>query len=349
VRRHLHILLIASALALAPAVSASAATPATPAPADGIGIRLLDIPVATQDDPRARSYVVDRVQPGETITRRVQVQNGTSSPQSVKVYAGGASIDGGTFVGLDGATPNELTTWTAIGQPTVQLAAGASADVPVTITVPADAAEGERYAAVWAEVAVPAKPGASIAAASRVGIRVYLSVGPGNGPPADFAIGAVTAGRDADGAPRLVAAVTNTGGRAVDVSGTLTLTGGPGGLSAGPSPVDAVTTIAPGATGEVAVTLAAGIPAGPWTAQLALASGLVAHATTADVTFPDAGTATAVQKETGPDPVFLIGVAAAVLALLVAIVVLLLLRRRRRAARAAAAVDPAAAPETATE
>jgi hypothetical protein len=96
-----------------------------------------------------------------------------------------------------------------------------------------------------------------------------------------------------------------------------------------------VTTIAPGATGEVAVTLAAGIPAGPWTAQLALASGLVAHATTADVTFPDAGTATAVQKETGPDPVLLIGVAAAVLALLVAIVVLLLLRRRRRAGRVA--------------
>ncbi|MBF4618937.1 hypothetical protein ITJ44_12730 [Clavibacter sp. VKM Ac-2873] len=340
-RRHLRIVLIVTALALGPAASASAASPA-PAMADGIGIRLLDIPVATQDDPRARSYVVDRVQPGATITRRVQVQNGTSAPQSVKVYAGGARIDGGSFVGLDGATPDELTSWIAVAQPTLQLAPGATADVPVTIAVPDDAAEGERYAAVWAEVAVPAEAGATIAAASRVGVRVYLSVGPGNGPPADFAIGSVVAGRDDAGAPRLVASVTNTGGRAVDVSGTLALSGGPGGLSAGPSPVDAVTTIAPGGTGEVAFTLAAGIPAGPWTAQLALTSGLVAHATTADVTFPDVGSTTAVQQARGPDLALVLGVAAAVIALLVALVVVLLLRRRR-AARAAATIAVTAA------
>jgi uncharacterized protein (TIGR03382 family) len=334
VRRTASIVIIVSALVLGLATPATAAGAPAPAPADGIGIRLLDIPVATQDDPRARSYVVDRVQPGATITRRVQVQNGTSAPQSVRLYAGGAEIQGGAFVGLDGATPDELTTWIAVAQPVLQLAPGASADVPVTIAVPADAAEGERYAAVWAEVGAPAQGGDNIAAASRVGIRVYLSVGPGNGPPADFAIGSVTAGRDAAGAPRIVASVTNTGGRAVDVSGTIALTDGPGALSAGPSPVDAVTTIAPGATADVAATLAPGIPAGPWTAKLALASGLVAHDTSVSVTFPDAGSAAAVPQATGTDPL-LVGVAiTAVVALLAALLLLLRRRSRRRAASA---------------
>ena len=54
-----------------------------------------------------------------------------------------------------------------------------------------------------------------------------------NTPPAtaDFAIGAVTASRGQGGNPQLSAQVANTGGRALDITGELRLTGG---LSAGP-------------------------------------------------------------------------------------------------------------------
>lgn len=295
---------------------------------EGIGIRLLDIPVATQNDPRARSYVVDNLPPGTTIERRVEVANNTTSPQSVMVYAGSARIDSGAFVGDDGATANELTTWTTLSDSQLTLEAGATANVVMTVAVPADASSGERYAAVWAEVRIPSDEETPIVNASRVGIRMYVSVDPGNGEAAEFAIGAVEASRTAAGLPQVTATVTNTGGRALDVIGSLALSNGPSGLSAGPFPTENATTLAPGDEGRVVVTLENDFPAGPWQAVLTLRSGLLEHESTGEITFPSAGQTVSVQTR---EPVNIWPIALGSLGVLsvIAIVATLWARRRR--------------------
>lgn len=295
---------------------------------EGIGIRLLDIPAAAQTDPRARSYIVDHVAPGTTIERRVEVQNNTSGRQSIDVYAAAAEVSKDSFVGLDREARNELTEWTTVETPTVDLAAGESAEVPVHIDVSPDAPEGEQYAALWAEVRSAPAEGTQVVTASRVGIRVYLSVGPGNGPPASFSIGELAAGRTADGAPQVTADVTNTGGRALDVQGELLLTDGPGGLSAGPAFLDGTVTIAPGETAPVSVTLAPELPAGSWHAQLDLKSGLVKAQGTAELAIPEIGAFQA-EPETGNR--LLIAALLAATVLLLAGAALWSYRRRRRA------------------
>jgi hypothetical protein len=99
--------------------------------------------------------------------------------------------------------------------------------------------------------------------AFRATVGVASSVGPGNGKPADFTIASVSAGRRSDGNQELGAVVTNTGGRALDVTGDLMLTTGPGSLSAGPFRVPKVTTIAPGDARTVVFTPPGQIPNGP--------------------------------------------------------------------------------------
>ncbi|TFD75308.1 hypothetical protein [Cryobacterium psychrophilum] len=321
------VLLIAPTPALALSAVDMNTQESAPPQASGIGIRLVDIPTATQNDPRARSYIIDRLSPGMTIERRVEVQNNTDSSQLVRVYVGAAGIQGGSFVGEDGAAENELTSWSSVAQPQLQMAAGESTDVRITIDVPPDAAENELYAAVWAEVRSPVNAETNIVSASRVGIRIYLSVGPGNGAPANFEIMSLTAKRNQSGNPAVVASVSNTGGRALDISGTLSLTKGPSGLSAGPFSSDAVVTVAPGGSVELGVTLDPGLPDGPWQAELDLKSGLVSHTATAEITFPDTGESEPVRTEEGPDPLLIAGGAGAIVVIAVALGIWL--RRRR--------------------
>jgi hypothetical protein len=121
---------------------------------------------------------------------------------------------------------------------------------------------------------------------SRVGVRIYLSVGPGGEPRSDFEIENLTPARTADGRPEVLAQVHNTGGRAVDVSGSLVLSDGPGGLHAGPFPVSVGKTIEPGGTAQVSVLLDQRLPDGPWKADLSLSSGLINRSATAVLTFP---------------------------------------------------------------
>jgi len=288
-----------AAQTLTPAPLVSLRTAPAPEPG-GVGVQLLDIPAATQNDPRARVYIVDRLAPGVEIQRRIQVQNNSNSAQSVRIYPGAATIEDGNFVGGNDPAVNELTTWTAVDQPQLELLAGEAVEVTVTIAVPPDAPESEQYAVVWAEVRSAPAEGTNIVQASRVGIRIYLSVGPGNGAPADFSITSLTTARDVHGNPTVTTLVTNTGGRALDITGELTLTEGPAGLSAGPFPLQQSTTIAPGDHQNVVFTLDAELPNGPWEAELKLKSGLVEREAVATITFPDAGQGETVTPRTEP-------------------------------------------------
>jgi hypothetical protein len=95
----------------------------------------------------------------------------------------------------------------------------------------------------------------------------------------------------------VTAQVHNTGGRALDMTGSLKLSAGPGGLSAGPFPARLGTTLAPGQTEPVTVLLDKSVPNGPWTARIDLQSGLLKRAAEGTILFPTAaGTTSAPVK-----------------------------------------------------
>jgi hypothetical protein len=296
-----------------------------------IGVRIIDIPATAQNDPRARLYVVDHLAPGTVIKRRIEVTNTTHAVAHVALYAASAAISDGSFLGAAGHTPNDLSTWTSVSPAAPDIPANGKATATVTIAVPAGAAPGEQYGVVWAEVN-SAPPGSSggIVAVNRVGIRMYLDVGPGGAPAANFSTDSLTAERAPDGTPMVVASVHNTGGRALDMSGTLQLKAGPGGLSAGPFPAVLGTTLAIGATTPVRIALDKQLPAGPWDATVTLHSGLVERTAKATITFPPSGISASVSTKTGSHSELLYAVAAGLVILLAAAAGLVHLTRRRR-------------------
>lgn len=259
--------------------------PPTTGPDDGrFGLRLLDVPVAEASDPRAREYVIDNLVPGTVIHRRIEISSTDGQPLPVAFYPDAAVIKGGSFVSRPGHTVNELTTWTSVSQGAVVVPARGTVVDTVTIAVPKDAAPGERYGLVQAQVDERG-PG-DIALTNRVGIRIYLSVGGDNPPAANFTVDTLTAHRDPRNRPYVEALVHNTGGRAVDMSGTLTLAKSDGSLTAGPYPVTLGTTLAPGQSEPVRTVVTDPVPDGPWTATIALKSGLLDETYQARITFP---------------------------------------------------------------
>ena len=275
--------------------------------------------------------MIDHLNQGDTIRRRIEVSSGLDDPVRLKLYAAGAVVSKGKFRFLDGRTQNEVSSWISIDKSSVEVPSNGSAIAVVTIAVPKDAADGERYAVVWAETPPSSPSNGGVAAIDRVGIRVYLSVGQGGAPPIDFRIESLTAARDDSGRPVVSATVINTGGRAIDLSGSLRLSDGPGGLSAGPFPAQLGTTIGIGQRAPVRIVLSRSIPDGPWTADLRLRSDLVERRARGQISFPSVAGGRAM-----PVPLTS-GVSLAVLAVLVTIVLaiagglwFLLARRRRR-------------------
>jgi hypothetical protein len=321
---------LAVAVVAAGLVSA-AATPALAVGDGSIGIRLTEAPTSRAGDPRARVYVVDHVAPGTTFTRHVEISNDTDSSRAVDVYAGPAAIRHDTWTTAPPGRTSELTGWISASPERLVIAAHQRAVVPVTFAVPKDASAGERYGVVWASTA--SKGSGNVRMVSRVGIRVYLSVGPGGEPPTRFTLSDLRGARAPDGSPQVLATVRNTGGRAIDLQGSLQLSDGPGGLSAGPFEMDDGDTLAPGDRATVVTTLDRALPAGPWTARLRVWSGAAQQRLAGTITFPTAvgGTSAATPV---PDSAISWWVWAAGVALVLALLLLLLAKRRRREPRA---------------
>ncbi|MER5433701.1 peptidase [Streptomyces sp. NPDC002588] len=320
------VVLVAAAFAAATSTSPSAATTTDPGV---VGVRLVDIPASLADDPRAHHYIVDNLLPGTTIKRRVEVSNSSASKAHVDLYPGAAHIVRGAFVGESGRAKSELTTWTTLDHRSLDVPAHSTARATVTMTVPKDAAPGERYGVVWAQIS--GGRGGSITLVNRTGIRAYLSVGGKNPPPSDFTADTMTAERDASGRAVVLAQIHNTGGRALDLSGTLRLSKVSGSLSAGPYAVQLGTTLAPRQSEPVKVLVTDQVADGPWKATLELKSGLVEKTYHARITFPhkpgaSAPSATWVESASS-FPVLLGGLMALLLAAAVPIGVI---RHRRR-------------------
>jgi hypothetical protein len=283
--------LTVAAAALTTALAGSAQAASGPGPAR-FGIRLVDVPVDEANNPRAYRYIIDHLHPGTTIHRRVQIANLSPSAARITVYPDAAVIRAGYFIGDVGATPSELTTWITMSRPSVTLAPHARGMVTVTIEVPRTASPGNLYGVIWAQETGLGKTGngVNVIEVNRIGIRIYLSVGPGGPPPVNFDVTSITGTRSARGQMVVQAEVHNTGGQAVDVSGYLKLTGGSGGLSAGPYQEPGVT-LAPGQSEPIRVFLGKQLPDGPWRALIVLTSGITQRSAEATIDFSPTGSA----------------------------------------------------------
>jgi hypothetical protein len=327
-RRRTTAVVIAALAVLSPATSRAQQQPQPSAEPESVGIRLAEAPEALRDDPRARVYIIDHLQQGATISRKVEVLSTLKQAADVRMYVGAAHLENGGFrFGVVGEE-SDLTEWSSVEPSTVHLEPGGSQLATVTIAVPTDATDGERYGVVWAEL-----PGSGGQAnqVNRVGVRIYLSVGEGSEPESDFTIEQLTAARDEEGRPVVETSVTNTGGRALDLSGELQLAEGPGSLSAGPFDVQLGTTLAPTETDAARVVLDKDLPDGPWKATVTIRSGRLEKTATATVTFPsEAGVVAAPVDASSTDAQrkVLLPIALA-LVVLVALALWLLWRRRR--------------------
>ncbi|MFJ6419220.1 hypothetical protein [Paeniglutamicibacter sp. NPDC091659] len=192
---------------LFPAVPAFAATninmengsPEDSPAESGIGLRSLDNPAAAQNDPHALSSIIEDINPGKTIKRRVEIVNGTAHTREFWLYPA-AVVKNGSFSHAPGDLSNELTTWTSVDKPRLIIKPGNSARAMVTIDVPADASEGEKHAVLWAEVQSP-ESATGIVHASKTGVRMNFSVGPEKGQTGNSTTGSLTPGHDSSGDP----------------------------------------------------------------------------------------------------------------------------------------------------
>jgi hypothetical protein len=273
---------------LSPVASAAASSSpsAAPGPPGSFGVRLVDVPVSEAGNPRALRYIIDYLPTGTVIHRRILVANDEARTARFTVYTDAAFISGGQFVGYAGATRNELTTWISVQHPTVTLAAGASVMDMITVRVPLGATRGEHYGVIWVQQTAKARArdgGSGIIEVSRVGVRLYVAVGHGGAPPSSFDITSVTGHLAHARQPIIVAHVNNTGGRAIDLNGSVRLTDGPGGTSSGPFPAQRIVTLAPGQSWNVTFAAPKSLPQGSWRATVSLASGLTTATATATI------------------------------------------------------------------
>lgn len=292
-----------------------------------LGIRLVDAPLERRDDYRAHIYIVDHLNPGDTIERRVEVTNYSPSTRTVALYPGAAVVDKEGFVFADGPTGNEMTEWVTLDETEVRLDSESRTRVLAKITIPEDATQGEHYGVIWAQAGDRTDEHANVYNVARTGIRVYLSIGEGGEPPSNFTLDDLTAQRSKDGQPVVSVRVRNTGQRALDLRGELKLTGGPGGLSAGPFPVE-IATLAVGDDRVIELPLEAVVPDGRWTAKLTLTSGKVQRETTATVAFGPAMVESSVNVDAGT----VLGISGVIALLAVAALGVVAYRRRDRTA-----------------
>jgi len=297
----------------------------------GVGVRLLDVPADATNNPRAREYIVDNLTPGTTIHRRIEVSNTTRSELRVAIYPAAATISRGSFVGAPAHKADDLSTWTRVRRPIIDVPAGSTAVDTITVAIPATASPGDRYAVVWAEVR-SAKTGGTVELINRAGIRMYVYVG-GTNPATSFTVNTLTGQRNSAGHAVVRALVHNTGGLAVDLTGTLIMSSVTGALTAGPYPAQLGTTLAPGQSEPVWFTLTSQMTNGPWNATVTLHSGLNQQAFRATITFPRSpGTAPpAAAHPVGGGLGFVTILAGAILiAVFAALTALIITHRRRR-------------------
>jgi hypothetical protein len=129
---------------------------------------------------------------------------------------------------------------------------------------------------------------------------MYVDVGGTNPAPTSFTLDTLTAVRGEDGRPGVSVQIHNDGGRALDLNGQVTLSEGPGSLSAGPFPaLLGKSTLAPGQSLSLVVPLDPKLPDGPWKASVMVRSGTVERHAEGTIEFPSGPGSSAPVKLSG--------------------------------------------------
>lgn len=163
----------------ADAISAEATAPSA-------GATTWTLEPASADGPDGRISLRHAIDPGSVVQDHVTVTNFSAEPATFALYAsdgiisptgdfdllppGATPVDGGSWItigAVDGSTPRD-------GGIALELPPGASAIVPLTITVPHDALPGDHPAGVVAELTQ--HDGGAVRLASRAGVRAHLRV-----------------------------------------------------------------------------------------------------------------------------------------------------------------------------
>jgi len=317
---------LAAILLASPAGASQTASHRKPAP-NSVGIRIMDVPVSEAHDPRASAYIIDHLNPGTTIHRRLQLSSTSPTTQKVTLYAGAATIVKNSFTVAAGTTGNDLTSWMKVSPATVSLAPRSKKIVNVTVVVPKMASEGERYGVVWAQLSHLNANG--ITEINRVGIRLYLDIGPGGAPPTEFTVTGLAAGPRSGTWPTVTANVTDTGQRALDLTGAMTLSNADGSVKAGPFQVQGGITLLPGHVAPVTVVINRALPTGTWNADLKVTADTTTREVKGTVVLGPANTIKTVKEAQSTSVLPTVLLIAAVV-LLLGVIAYLLIRRRSR-------------------
>ncbi|MCM3615567.1 DUF916 domain-containing protein [Microbacterium enclense] len=347
----------AALAAAAPSAALAAAAPsaalAAAAPSADTTVTWSVKPADTAQGRDRPNYAYD-LPPGGTVGDALYVANRSPQPITLTVYAadGFLTEDGALDILAGGVASTDLGSWVQIETAELTLDSGASAEVPFTIAVPADASPGDYAAGVVASMLVTADNGTITE--RRLGSRVHLRV-QGDLAPAltvnDVAVDYHgTANPVEAGSATVTYTLTNTGNTRLDPNVDVAL-GGPFGL-ARVSAADDAPELLPGSSLQRTVEVASVVPLGLLSADVTATSQVVsrtlagAEPSTLDPLVSAGSATTAAMPWT----------ALAILAVLAAFVVWrIVAARRRKAAHArelAAAVAAAraeAAPATDAE
>ena len=126
---------------------------------------------------RRANFRYDTVDPGTVISDAMTVVNTGTEPLPLEVYAADAftAATGEIDVLVDGRPSRDAGTWVSVDASPLSLAPGASAEVPFTITVPADARPGDHAAGIVTSL-TSTDPTSTLSVDRRLGTRINLRI-----------------------------------------------------------------------------------------------------------------------------------------------------------------------------
>lgn len=246
--------------------------PAAPAAAAPNGTVTWGVTPSTAKGPDGRASFDYESDAGKTVKDYVAVTNDSGAPATFKVYASDAinTPTGGFDLLAGDDKPTDAGAWVRLAKQSITIPAHARANIPFTLSIPANATPGDHVGGIVAVLQETTK--AAIRVDHRVGARIYLRV-KGNLVPAlavselkvryhgtvnPFGAGDVTAEYD----------VHNTGNVRLAATQQVTVHGF--GARLGQAAPAALPEVLPGQSVHVSVRLSGVAPLGPLEAEVQL-------------------------------------------------------------------------------
>jgi hypothetical protein len=166
-------------IALRLAVCAAAAATllsATPAAAAPSGTVTWGVAPSTAKGPDGRSSFDYETEAAKAVKDYVAVTNDSAGPATFKVYASDAvnTPTGGFDLLAGDDKPTDVGAWVRLAKQTITIPGHARANIPFTLTIPANATPGDHVGGIVAVLQDTSK--AAIKVDHRVGSRIYLRV-----------------------------------------------------------------------------------------------------------------------------------------------------------------------------